>query len=75
MQRHAIQITTSLRAAQAQISSLQENSLTTNVKSEPEIPTFNAQQENTDLNVLLENPNVKALLENPDLNAMLENPM
>ena len=66
--------TTTLLPSQAQISSLQENSLTTTVQSEPEIPTVNTQQENTDLNVLLENPNVKALLENPDLNAMLENP-
>ena len=64
---------TSTTTLQAQISSLQENSLTTNVKSEPEISTFNAPQANTDLNVLLENPNVKALLANPDLKAMLEN--
>ena len=48
--------TTTLGVAQAQISSLQENSLTTNVKSEPAIPTFNGQQENTDLNVLFKTP-------------------
>jgi hypothetical protein len=54
--------------------SLQENSLTTNVKSEAEIPSFNTESQNPNLNALLENPNVKALLENPDLNALLANP-
>ena len=63
-----------MQALPSSFEALQENSLTTNVKPEAEIPIFNAQQENTDLNALLENPNVKALLENPDLNAMLENP-
>ena len=52
----------------------QENSLTTNTKSEAEIPSVNAEPQNANLNSMLENPNVKALLENPDLNSMLENP-
>ena len=60
--------------AQAQISTLQENSLTANVKPEAEIPSLNTELQNSDLNALLEHPNVKALLENPDLNALLENP-
>jgi hypothetical protein len=59
---------------QTQTSSLQENSLTTNVQSQAEIPSFNTDTQNQDLNVLLEHPNVKALLENPDLKALLENP-
>jgi len=60
--------------SQTQASSLQENSLTTNIRSQAEIPSFNTEPQNTDLSALLENPNVKALLENPDLNALLENP-
>ena len=61
----------SLQAAQAQISSLQENSLTTNVKPEAEIQSFNTEPQNPDLSALLENSNVKALLENPNVNALL----
>jgi Collagen triple helix repeat (20 copies) len=53
---------------------LQENSLTTNVKSEADIPSFNTEPQNSDLDALLENPHVKSLLQNPDLNALLENP-
>ncbi len=53
---------------------LQENSLTTNVKAEAEIPSLNTEPQNPDLNALLEHPNVKALLQNPDLNSLLENP-
>ena len=41
---------------QAQTTSLQDSSLTTTVRSEPEIPS---------VNTMLENPHVKALLENP----------
>jgi hypothetical protein len=54
--------------------SLQENSLTTNIQSQPEIPSFDTESQNPNLNALLENPNMKALLQNPELNAMLENP-
>jgi hypothetical protein len=70
----AANASSSLRTTQAQIASLQENSLTTNVKSEPAISTSSSEQENTDLNVLLDNPNVQALLANPNLKAMLKNP-
>ena len=65
-----------LSGFQMQASSLplQENSLTTNVKPEAEIPSLNTEIQNPDLNALLEHPNVKALLENPDLNALLKNP-
>ena len=58
----------------ASTASSQENSLTTNIKSEAEIPSVNTEPQNANLTSLLENPNVKALLENPDLNSMLENP-
>ena len=53
---------------------LQENSLTTNIQSQAEIPSFNTDPQNQDLNILLEHPNVKALLQNPALNDLLENP-
>jgi hypothetical protein len=66
--------TTVLGVAQAQISSLQENSLTTNVKPEAEIPSFNTEPQNPDVKALLEHPNLKALLEHPNLKALLENP-
>jgi hypothetical protein len=58
------------------LTSLQENSLTTNVKPQAEIPSLNIepQNKNPKVNSLLENPNVKALLQNPNLNALLENP-
>jgi hypothetical protein len=59
---------------QAMESSLQENSLTANVRPESEIPSVNTETQNADLNSLLEHPNVKALLENPALKALLENP-
>jgi hypothetical protein len=59
---------------QAQAAALQENSLTTNIQSQSEIPSFNTEPQNPDVNALLEHPNLKALLENPDLNALLENP-
>ena len=59
--------------AQAQISSLQENSLTANVKPEAEIPSLNTEAQNPDLIALLEHPNLKALLENPELEVMIEN--
>jgi hypothetical protein len=59
---------------QAQASSLQENSLTTNIKPEAEIPSFNTEPQNPSLDALLENPHLKALLENPELDALLENP-
>jgi hypothetical protein len=59
---------------QAQAAALQENSLTTNIQSQAEIPSFNTEPQNSDLNALLEHPNVKALLQNPDLNALLANP-
>jgi hypothetical protein len=68
--------TSTLSGFQMQASSLplQENSLTTNVKPEAEIPSFDTEPQNPDLNALLEHPNVKALLQNPDLNALLQNP-
>ena len=59
---------------QGQAASLQENSFTTNVKPEAEIPSFNTEPQNSDLNSLFENPHVKSLLQNPNLNALLENP-
>ena len=58
---------------QAQGLSLQENSLTTNVKPKGELPSLNTEPQNTNLDVLLENPHLKALLENPELDALLEN--
>jgi hypothetical protein len=63
--------TTSLGVAQAQISSLQENSLTTNIRSEAEIPSFNTEPQNPAINPLLNNPHLKALLENPNIDALL----
>ena len=60
--------------AQGSTAALQENSLTTNIKSEAEIPSVNTEAQNTNLNALRENPHVKALLENPDLNTLLDNP-
>jgi hypothetical protein len=56
------------------VQALQENSLTTNVNPEAEIPSLNTESPNSDLNALLEHPNLKALLQNPDLNALLQNP-
>ena len=66
--------TTTIQALPSSFQALQENSLTTNVKPEADIPTINAPPENPDLNALLENQHVKALLDNPDLNALLQNP-
>ena len=66
--------TTALAVAQAQISSLQENSLTTNVEPEVEIPSFNTRSQNPDVSALLENQNLKAILENLELDALLANP-
>jgi hypothetical protein len=63
----------SLSLVPGQAASLQENSFTTNVKPEAEIPSVNTESQNPDLNSLLENPHLKALLENPELNAMLDN--
>ena len=59
---------------QSSIASSQENSLTTNIKSEAEIPSANTEPQNANLTSLQENPNVKALLQNPDLDSLLENP-
>jgi hypothetical protein len=56
------------------VQALQENSLTTNVNPQAEIPSLNSEPQNSDLNALLEHPNVNALLQNPDLNALLANP-
>ena len=64
---------TTLGVTQAQISSLQENSLTTNVEPQAEILSFNTEPQNPDLTVLLEHPNLKALLENPELDVLIEN--
>ena len=63
-----------IEAAQAQISSLQENSLTTNVKPEAEIPSLTIEPQNLNLNTLRENPHVKALLEDPRLSVLLKSP-
>ena len=63
-----------MQALPSSVQALQENSLTTNVKPEAEIPSLNTETQNSDLNSLLENPYVKSLLQNPNLNAMLENP-
>jgi hypothetical protein len=59
---------------QAQTAALQENSLTTNIQSEAEIPSFNTEPQNPDLNALLEHPNLKALLEDPKLDTLLKDP-
>jgi hypothetical protein len=59
---------------QPQALALQENSLTTNIQSEPEISTFNTESQNSDVIALLEHPNMKALLAKHDLNALLANP-
>jgi hypothetical protein len=59
---------------ESQTRSLQETSITTTVKAEPEIPSVNTLLENPHLKALLENPDLNALLENPDLNALLEHP-
>ncbi|MDF2736659.1 MAG: hypothetical protein K0S93_515 [Nitrososphaeraceae archaeon] len=58
-----------------QIASLQENSLTTNVQPQAEIPSLNteSQNQNPNVNSLQENSHVKALLQNPNLKALLEN--
>jgi hypothetical protein len=66
--------TEEIEAAQAQISSLQENSLTTIVKSEAEIPSLTLEPQNLNLNTLRENPHVKALLEDPRLGVLLKSP-
>jgi DNA primase len=59
---------------QAQTAALQENSLTTNIQSQAEIPSFNTEPQNPDLNALLEHPNLKALLEDPKLGTLLKDP-
>src|SRR5215207_8383706 len=63
-----------IEAAQAQISSLQENSLTTNVKPEAEILSLNTEPNNPFINPLLKNPHLEALLENPNIDALLADP-
>ena len=73
LQTSTFQVQTTPLQTQA-AAALQENSLTTNVQSQAEIPSFNTDTQNPNLNALLENPNLNALLENPNLNAMLENP-
>jgi hypothetical protein len=60
--------------ALAQIASLQDNSITTTIQAQPEIPSLNTEPQNPTLNTLLENPHLKALLENPELDSLLENP-
>jgi hypothetical protein len=62
-----------IQAMPSSLQAFQENSLTTNVEPEAEIPSFNTEPQNPDLTALLEHPNLKALLENPELDAMLEN--
>jgi hypothetical protein len=65
---------TTMQVQPSSLQALQENSLTTNVKPETEISSFNSEAQNPDLNALYENPHVKGLLENPNLNALLANP-
>jgi hypothetical protein len=60
-----------IEATQAQIASLQENSLTTNVKPQAEINSLNTELNNPSINPLLKNPHLKALLENPNIDALL----
>jgi hypothetical protein len=67
-------LTTMMQAQPSSLQALQENSLTTNVKPEAEISSFNSEAQNPNLNALYENPHVKGLLENPNLNALLANP-
>ncbi len=70
-------------SAAAQMESLQDTSITTTERAEPENPTMNTLLENPhfksllqdpELNAPLEDPDVKALLEDPDVNAPLQNP-
>ena len=70
----AFTLQTQTMPLQTEESSLQENSLTANVRPEAEIPSVKTESQNPDLNALLQHPNVKALLENPALKALLENP-
>jgi hypothetical protein len=48
------------------IASSQENSLTTNIQSEAEIPSVNAESLNANSNSMFENPDVNAQIENPN---------
>ena len=61
-------------SAVAQIESLQDTSITTSERGEPENPTMNALLEDHHFKSLLEDPDLNALLANPDLNALLEDP-
>ena len=63
-----------LEAAQAQISSLQQNSLTTNVKHEAEIPSLTNEPQNLNLNTLIENLKLKVQQEDSNVNAQLKDP-
>ena len=61
-------------SAAAQIESLQDISITTSERAEPENPTMNALLENHHFKSLLEDPDLNTLLEDPDLNTLLEDP-
>ena len=65
---------TTMQVQPSSLQALQENSLTTNVKPEAEISSFNTEAQNLDMNTLLENPHLQAVLENPKLDALLEDP-
>jgi len=75
--------TTTPDATAAQIASLQDNSFTTTVQSQPEIDSANPLLGNPHLKALLDNPNLdamladssgKSLVENPDVSALLQDP-
>jgi len=61
-------------SAVAQMESLQDTSITTTERAEPENPTMNTLLENRHFNSLLQDPDFNALLEDPDVKAMLEDP-
>jgi hypothetical protein len=61
-------------AVAAQIELLQDTSITTTTRVEPEIPSLNTLLENPHLKALLENPELDVMIENNDVNALLEDP-
>jgi hypothetical protein len=61
-------------SAAAQIESLQDISITTSERAEPEIPSLNTLLENPHLKAMLENPELDAIIENNDVNALLKDP-
>jgi hypothetical protein len=61
-------------SAAAQIESLQDTSITTSERAEPEIPSLNTLLENPHLKAMLENPELDTIIENNDVNALLKDP-